>query len=187
MGNRTLILIRHGQYHQHPKHSEYGRLTAVGVRQALRLAKRLVEYRINALHTSPMPRALETAALIRKQLPGVPNTCSRLLLEGIPTRIKGLTREQRQRVPAQRARMDTAFARYFRPTLGKDRIELLVCHGNILRYLLRRAIDDPPHKWWRSDVMHCSLSAVVIRPDGTARILAFNDVGHLPRSLQEFA
>ena len=35
MGNRTLILIRHGQYHQHPKHSEYGRLTAVGVRQAV--------------------------------------------------------------------------------------------------------------------------------------------------------
>ena len=187
MAARTLILVRHGQYHLQDEHARHGRLTPLGERQAKRLAKRLSHYTFNALHTSTAPRALETAAFVAKHHRGVSHTRSPLLLEGVPSVLPGMSPEQRARVPAHRARMEKAFARYFRPTRGKDRTELLIFHGNILRYLLRCALGDVRQKWSRFAVMHCSISIVQIEGDGSTRILALNDVGHLPRSMQTFA
>jgi serine/threonine-protein phosphatase PGAM5 len=184
MGERTLILVRHGQYHLDREHERHGRLTALGIRQAKRLARRLVGYSLDALHTSTAPRAIDTAALIRELMPELAEKRTPLLVEGIPTLFKGIPTAHRKQVPRDRARMDRAFARYFRPTRGRARIELLVCHGNIIRYLLRRALNDSPHKWWHSSVMHCGVCIVTVRDDGQTRVLALNDVGHLPRSMQ---
>jgi len=186
MPSRTLILVRHGQYHLARDHERYGQLTPIGKRQAKHLAKRLAHYPIDTLHASTAPRAIETATLIGAQLRGVPQRRSALLLEGIPTALKGLSREARRSAPEHRARMERAFARYFRPTRGKDRIEVVVFHGNILRYLMRRAMGDSAHKWSRLEVMHCGISIVDVRGDGATRILALNDVGHLPFSMQTF-
>ena len=96
----------------------------------------------------------------------------------------GLTAEHRANMSRTRKRIDTAFARYFQPTRGADRCEVLVCHGNITRYLLRVALGDPPSRWWRYWPLHCSLSIVVVPSDGPTRIVSINDVGHLPRRLQ---
>ena len=187
MALRILLLIRHGQYHLDREHRRYGQLTGLGQRQARRVGTRLAQYTIDALHCSTAPRALQTAELIASRLSGVPRKPSRLLLEGLPTVLPGFSAEQRGRVPLHRARMDRAFARYFRPARGRDRIEALICHGNIIRYLLRKALDDSAHKWVRSETSHCGISAVVISPDGTIRIGSINDVGHLPRTMQTFS
>jgi serine/threonine-protein phosphatase PGAM5 len=99
----------------------------------------------------------------------------------------GLTAEHRANMSRTRKRIDRAFARYFRPTRGPNRCEVLVCHGNIARYLLRLAIGDPPSRWWRYWPLHCSLSIVVIPSNGMTRIVSINDVGHLPKRLQTVA
>ena len=146
MVTRTLILVRHGQYHTDRDDDRYGQLTPLGVKQVIRVAKRLAEFPIDLIHVSTMQRALATAKLIGAMLSEVPQRPTRLLWEGIPTAIKGLTREQRERVPVHRARMERAFSKYFRPAGSRDRMELLVCHGNVIRFLMRRALADPPHK-----------------------------------------
>jgi serine/threonine-protein phosphatase PGAM5 len=183
---RTLLLIRHGQYHLDPMHDRYGRLTPLGERQSKRLAQRLAPYPIDLLVSSTAPRALETIELIGQQLPSVARRRTPLLLEGLPGVLKGMTKEQRGRVPLHRARMDRAFARYFRPTRGQNRIEVLVCHGNIIRYLLRKAIGDRTDKWSRFETLHCGITMVSIEASGFTRIAGVNDVGHLPRKMQTY-
>lgn len=186
MAERTLILVRHGQFFNHPEHRAFGRLTPLGRRQARRLGKRLRDYPVTRLMSSTAPRAVDTATIIAELLDDMPFRRSPLLLEGIPTVFEGITRAQRARVPTHRARMEKAFDRFFRGTRGANKCDVLVCHGNLIRYLLRRAIGDAPHRWLSAAVMNCGLSNVLIKSDGTKRILALNDVGHLPRKMQTF-
>lgn len=186
MGTRTLILVRHGQYHLDGEHARYGRLTALGERQSKRLAKRLAGYPIDAVHTSTAPRAIETAAFVLQQLRTLAPKSTPALLEGFPTVFEGISREQRLKVAGHRTRMERAFKRYFRATRGRDRTELLVCHGNIIRFFVRRALGDSPHKWSHAAIMHCGISIVVVSAKG-ARIYALNDVGHLPHAMQTFS
>jgi serine/threonine-protein phosphatase PGAM5 len=187
MGTRTLILVRHGQYYGDEGHARYGKLTPVGREQARRTAKRLAEYPVDVVHVSTMPRAIETARFVRQRVGKVPVKPSHLLREGIPMWAPGLTAEHRANMSRTRKRIDRAFTRYFRPTHGPDRCEVLVCHGNIARYLLRVAIGDPPSRWWRYWPLHCSLSIVVVPQDAPTRIVSINDVGHLPKKLQTVA
>ncbi len=71
---RNLILIRHGQYFTHPKHESSGSLTELGRLQAAATGRRLAEYlqsrsyKLSAIRRSDMPRALETAEIIRAEL-----------------------------------------------------------------------------------------------------------------------
>lgn len=185
MADRILLLVRHGQYHSDEAHASHGRLTPLGVRQTHRIARRLADHAIDAVYSSSMPRATETARVIGRSLRLEPRP-SHLLREGTPMPYPLITREQRVGMADARARMERAFARYVRPTRGAERHDLLVCHGNVIRYLIRRAMGDAPSRWWQGMVMNCGLSIVVIRPDGVARLLAFNDVGHLPRRMQTF-
>ena len=105
----------------------------------------------------------------------------------MPGAFEGITAAQRKKIPRDRARMERAFKRYFRPTRGRDRIELVVCQGNNIRYLLRRALGDSPRKWWHAAVMHCGINIIVMRDDGVPRLYALNDVGHLPPTMQTFS
>jgi serine/threonine-protein phosphatase PGAM5 len=184
MADRILLLLRHGQYVTDEEHSEYGYLTALGERQATRTARRLAEYPIDAVYSSTMPRAIQTTELVAKGLRRIPKKRVSALREGIPTPFPGITRDQRSRMSETRKRMERVYARFFRPTRGRDRFELLVCHGNLIRYLTRRAMGDAPGRWWKVAVMNCGLSIVVIRADGATRLFALNDVGHLPRAMQ---
>ena len=184
MGERVLIFVRHGQYCLQERASRYGLLTSLGETQARKAAHRLAEYPVHAIYSSTVQRATQTADLIRRRLGDIPHKRCHVLREGIPSRFGKMTRAQLQRVPKMRARMDRAYLRFFRATRGPDRCEVFVCHGNIIRYLVRKAIGDAPGGWWRAWVMHCSLSVVVIRRDGSTRLMALNDVGHLPRKMQ---
>jgi serine/threonine-protein phosphatase PGAM5 len=83
-----------------------------------------------------------------------------------------------------RQRMDRAFERFVRPS-RTDRSELIVAHGNIIRYLIRRSLDDAAHRWWQLDILQCGLS--IIRVTKQRRVLVgFNDAGHLPMNIQTY-
>ncbi len=185
VANRILLLVRHGQFVREDDLPGFGSLTGLGKRQAQRIAKRLAAYPIDRVYASTATRALETADIIGTKI-DAPLARSRLLLEGVPTQPQGIDRVPRNKLAEDRARMERAFERFFRPTRGRDRRELLVCHGNIIRYLIRLAIGDDPSNWWRSDINHCGMSTVVIFPDGSGRVLGINDTGHLPPTLQTF-
>lgn len=80
------------------------------------------------------------------------------------------------------ARIEAAFRRYFyraSPEQVEDSYEVLVCHGNVIRYFVCRALQFPPEGWLRMSVAHCSLTWMSIRPDGRVILRSLGDTGHM--------
>lgn len=60
-----------------------------------------------------------------------------------------------------------------------DSHTLVVCHANVIRYFVCRALQLPPEAWLRLSLPHCSISHVKIHPDGRVSLSAFGDIAHL--------
>ncbi len=87
-------------------------------------------------------------------------------------------------IAACKARLDRVFARYFRPAKGHEQSDLLVCHGNVIRYLVTRALGVDTTAWLEMSVGHASITRIRVEADGRFKVLAVGDVGHLPDNLQ---
>lgn len=198
MGTRTLTLVRHGHYGP----EDAGALTALGCEQAAKTGEYLQRFTFDVVISSTLKRARQTAAIIvganarsnsrpdaRPDEAGdEPRSAGALrvrpasvLREGMYSRIEGYE------VPADeqaedRARADAAWQKYFR-TSRRDRSELIVCHGNLIRYLLCRALDVPVERWVRMTTNHCGITRVLIRDTGAVRVVSYNETSHLPLAL----
>jgi broad specificity phosphatase PhoE len=75
---------------------------------------------------------------------------------------------------------EKAFARYFQRARGKDKHEIVVGHGNLIRYFICRVLQVQPEGWGNMDLCNCGVSEVLIRPDGRMILVSHNDVCHLP-------
>ncbi|MFI7213612.1 histidine phosphatase family protein [Micromonospora maritima] len=72
MASRLLFLARHGEQEETGTEAPEVGLSARGRRQATLLGERLRGARLDAVHHGPLARTAETAALVAKELPGVP-------------------------------------------------------------------------------------------------------------------
>jgi serine/threonine-protein phosphatase PGAM5 len=156
--------------------------------------------KIKAIHQSDMARAKETASLIASWLPGVPVTAPDARLnEGIPAPMIPLRPDVpsiEQAVDADRDRIEEAFQKYIHRsettpeesnkggTSGTNQeveqeFEIIVCHGNVIRYFFCRALQLPPEAWLRLSVFNCSLTYLMIHPNGYVQARMLGDVGHL--------
>lgn len=61
----------------------------------------------------------------------------------------------------------------------KHEFEIIVCHANVIRYFLCRALQLPPEAWLRLCVFNCSLTYVTVRPTGGVSCRMVGDIGHL--------
>ncbi len=189
MGRRVLYLVRHGQYFAEPQHRQHGRLTPLGRRQAERTAKRLAELPIEAIYHSDLRRATETAEIIAGYLPDLPVRSTRVLREFGPPVSKamrelyGIKRENQAAFQRQAAALERKFLRSARANAG--RTELLVAHGNLIRYLVRLALGDRPHQWLQLGTSNCGITVLAIGPKPEqCCLIGYNDLGHLPLSMQ---
>ncbi len=66
----------------------------------------------------------------------------------------------------------------FQPNVQHE-FEIIVCHANVLRYFLTRALQIPPEAWLRLCTFNCSLTYITIRPTGTCSCRMLGDIGHL--------
>jgi len=57
--------------------------------------------------------------------------------------------------------------------------EIIVCHGNVIRYMFCRALQLPPEAWLRLTTFNCSLTYMAVRPTGTVSCRMLGDIGHL--------
>ncbi len=168
-----------------------GGLTPTGVKQAELTAQRLQPLPIDAIHVSTMRRAVETATLIAAAHPTLTTSADRDLWECIP-HVPPHYREWTKQYPAsllqrEQAQASRAFDRYFQAALGADeRHELIVCHGNLIRYFICRALQVTPDAWVNMNTHNGGLSIVQVQPDGECKLIAFNDTGHLPTTLLTF-
>lgn len=186
---RTIVLVRHGNYVDDPRADPRlgPPLSPLGVAQAHLVGARLagMPTRFDALYASPLQRARDTAAVIAGDFPGRRFEVVDDLAECTPpTRRTQITaREKPEDLAKCQARLDRVFARFFRPATGHEETELLVCHGNVIRYLVTRAMGVDTSAWLEMSPGHASITRIRIEGDGRFKVISFGDVGHLPPNL----
>lgn len=191
MGTRHLYLVRHAQ--RAPEAPGDGPLesgiTPAGVEQARLVADRLAGLPITTIYCSPLRRAAETADLIALRHRAAQRVVLPMLAECSPVIPRGFESAFASVTPAEFSKMkrraDAAYARLFKAVRGEDTHELVISHGNLLRYLLLRALDVNTAVWGGLDLLNCSVSVVVCEPRRTW-VAAIGDAGHLPPRLQTY-
>lgn len=192
MGRRIIYLIRHGQaaYAETTPKDMHGYLTDLGQQQALLTAQRLSQLPIATIHHSDLKRAAQTAKLIASKLPDVALQSTPLLRECIPCLPKRAATWMMNFSPETLREgqhwVEQVFAQYFTKCEQGDRHDVLVCHGNILRYLICRALQVAPEVWNHADIHNCGISEVAIDRHGEMLLVSHNDTGHLPYSMRTF-
>jgi broad specificity phosphatase PhoE len=83
---------------------------------------------------------------------------------------------------AQQAR--EAYDTHFTPAADADRHDLLVCHGNIIRYFMLRALGAPVELWANAETYNCGIGEVWVKAGGRTTLVSHNDCGHLPQELR---
>jgi serine/threonine-protein phosphatase PGAM5 len=189
-GVHTLYLVRHGYYDwEEDADPDVGKaLVPLGVAQARLTAARLRAMPVDftALFSSTMTRARQTAFVIHKDFPDLEHQQTRILRECTPTtwREDVMAEVEPGEVEACEAQLEKAFAEFFTPSPDADRHDSVVCHGNVIRYLVTRALNVEPKAWLGMSVGNCSITVIRIRADGAIKVLGVGDVGHIPPNLQ---
>ena len=190
-GIRTIYLIRHGDYnHEDERDADVGKeLVPLGIAQARLVASRLksLPVKITSLISSTMTRARQTAMIINYEFPNLDLQKDSLIRECTPPtwRKDIMEREDPEELKNCTDNLEEAFNKFFIPSPDEeDRNDVLVCHGNVIRYFVTKVLKVNTMAWLQMTISNCSLTIVRIMPDGTTKLISFNDVGHIPPNLQ---
>lgn len=187
MTNRILYLIRNGEYPKDEEEAdqEYGLpLTDTGRVQARLTAGALRGFPIRAIYHSPYQQVKETAEIIAGAFPDIVIEETALLRQYDRLQLEGDTLHPdiiRHLFASQRKQIETAFETFFSP-VEETHHEILVCHANLIRDLICRAINVSPEAWAHMLIHHCGISTVAIKPDQDAELLDYNNIHHIPES-----
>ena len=190
-GVRTLYLIRHGQYdHDDDRSSDIGKaLVPLGIAQSKLVANRLksLPVKMSSLISSTMTRARQTAMIINQDFPELELQQTRLIRECTPPtwREDIMEGEDPEELKKCTDNLDAAFSKYFIPSPDEeDRYDIIVCHGNVIRYLVTKILKVETMSWLQMTTGNCGLTVVRIKPDGSMKLISFNDMGHIPPNLR---
>lgn len=206
----ALILIRHGQTEANVEGRwegwSDGTLTPSGWAQARSVAHRLAAEcgRITVLYSSPLRRALQTAAVIGEALELQPVSVNDLRemdfgeLDGIS--LDEMKAQHPTLFACWKDRADMEFKwpggerriNFFRRiacacdcilALHPDDSVMIVSHGGTLRALLAHLLPGELNQWWEYALDNCGITRVNVDGKGNgARLLVLNDNAHLPPS-----
>ncbi|MBF2048636.1 hypothetical protein HJG54_30015 [Leptolyngbya sp. NK1-12] len=195
MGQKIIHLVRHGHFQSSGTGSDPlgNSLSDLGREQAYLVAQRLRQFPIDCIHYSSMRRAAETASVIATEFPGVPLQASELLWEFswkvFTDAVYALTGrgEALEQVEQTKQRIAIAFEQYFSPCLTEaNQHEIVVCHGNIIRYFVCRALQISPETSSSMESANCGISTFSIDTSGRLMLITYNDIGHLPLAKQTY-
>ncbi|XP_070190455.1 serine/threonine-protein phosphatase PGAM5, mitochondrial-like [Littorina saxatilis] len=185
---RHLILVRHGVFVNMDADDQERTLTALGQEQSEMTGQYLndLDLAYTRMVASTMSRAVETAEIIQKHLPAVKLDRDDLLCEGRPVLPEPVLYSKPDHTYFQDgARIEAAFRKYFHragPEQKDDSVEILVCHANVIRYSVCRALQFPPEAWLRIVLPHASVTHIIIRPSGHVYLQGLGSVGHMTPS-----
>lgn len=192
-GIRTVYLVRHGQYDHTDKRDEFtGKgLVPLGIAQARLLAARLkaMPVTFTSLTSSSMTRARQTAAVIQRDFPGLELKQTQLICECTPPTwrqdiMMEVTAAEREECVRN---IERFFKEFFVPSPdAHDRHDIIVCHGNVIRYIVANVLQVDTMSWLQMSISNCSLTIVRILPDGTMKLDAFSDYGHIPENMRTY-
>ncbi len=187
--SHTVVLVRHGNYVPDPAaDAKLGPgLSPLGLAQSQLAGARLsAQARFDGLYVSPLQRARDTAAAMAADFPSRRFEVIDDLAECTPP-VRGTPAATPEEAKAQadcKAQLDKVFARFFKPAAGSEHTEMFVCHGNVIRYLVTRALGVDSTAWLSMSVGHASMTTIRIEADGTMRVIAVGDVGHVPPTMR---
>ncbi|MEU9325375.1 histidine phosphatase family protein [Streptomyces canus] len=191
---RYLYLVRHGE----ALPDESG-LTQAGRQQATLLGRRLQDIPFTAVHHSPLPRAAQTARLIRDQLKNVPLLVSEVAGDYVPyvpprdelppesadfylRFLSDTTDDEREQGAALALQ---ALDLFTGPVDGEaDQHELVVTHNFLVAWLVRDAMHAPKWRWLGLNHGNAALTVIRYAPGRAASVLVSNDMRHLPAELR---
>ncbi|XP_014310850.1 LOW QUALITY PROTEIN: serine/threonine-protein phosphatase PGAM5, mitochondrial-like [Myotis lucifugus] len=186
---RHIFLIGHSQRHTDAPREKDRTLTPLGREQAeltgLRLAS--LGLKFNKIVHSSVTRAVETTDIISKHarcLPGVSMVSTDLLRKGAPIEPDPPESHWKPKVQyyADGARIQAAFRNYIHRADAKqqqDSYEIFLCHANVTRYIVCRALQFPPEGWLRLSLHNGSITHLVVRPGGCVALTALGDTGFM--------
>ena len=183
-GVHYVYLIRHGIYDRDTTTTDDvtgNGLNTLGHLQAKRIGERLAKLPVkpSSLVSSTLRRARETADDMNQAMKMTVVRDS-LLSECTPTteRADIMKNEKPEDVAAADAQMQAAWAKYLVATPEADRHDVLVCHGNVIRWMVAHTLGADAN-YLRMDIGNGSLTILAVRPDGFPRVVMFSDVSHL--------
>ncbi|CAJ1327729.1 unnamed protein product [Effrenium voratum] len=190
VGTRHLLFVRHAQ----PGEAEP--LSPLGLQQAELAAQRIFSQvglsKYKVIFHAPSAEAKATADVIQKRLGKVLAKESDLLVEGVPM-VPDPAPEQLQQLPKDVLFKDMVRAEgalrthLWRPAGGPESTaEIVVGHGNQMRYVLCRALQLNPNVWSRFAAGHATVSWLEISSDGSVLLREFGGSGHLPPELRTY-
>jgi len=193
---RHLYLIRHGNYFKQTKNRDNRKLTQLGRKQLHKTGKYLKTlqdsgFRFTRLTHSTLIRAIESCDIIAQYLPKtLKKEVDGDLSEGLPyvpiPNFYYRPLEIELFAARDHERIERAFKTHFHradPEQKKDSHEVIVCHANVIRYFVCRALQVNPAAWARMNLLHGSLTQMSIRPDGLVKVNV-GDIGFMPQQLQ---
>ena len=192
-GTRTIYLIRHGEYDQtDTTDSDIGKkLTPLGIAQARLVSARLkgIPVEFTSLTSSTTIRARETAIVINQDFPELKLQQSDLIRECTPPtwRKDIMTDETETDLNMCVENLEKAYKEIFVPSPdSKDRNDIIVCHGNVIRYFVTKVLNVDTMSWLQLSITNCSLTIIRIMPDGMMKLDTFSDYGHIPENMRTF-
>jgi serine/threonine-protein phosphatase PGAM5 len=186
---RTVYLVRHGAYlpsrQADPKLGPG--LSTLGIAQARLTGARFraIPHPIATITSSTMTRARETAAVIYEDVPNAKTASSESISECTPPAAFAL-RESEAELNACKQKLDAAFAQFFQPARDSNRHDVMVAHGNVIRYFVMKALGTDTRAWPNLGVKHASITIIEVHGNGAFQLVAMGDTGHIPANLQSW-
>lgn len=179
----SIYLVRHGDYHYRevaPATVGQG-LTERGREQAQATATWLADTddNIRSIRSSDFTRAVETASILASALP-----LARLEIDPMLRECEDVYFEDTNRVP--QSAVETFDELFGRANGHRDPI-VVVCHANLIRYLLCRLLAWTRQEWESVLIGNCSVSIVELQtePEPGHRVVEVAKVRHLPERLRD--
>lgn len=189
---RTIFLIRHGEYEHDPDCDEDTGcgLVALGRQQARLVADRLkaMPLEFTSIQASAMTRARQTGEIIAARFPDLELTIERDIRECTPTTWRKDVMADLEPGEAAdcEANLEAAFKRLFVPAGVVNEYDIVVCHGNVIRWFITRVLRVDPLAWLQMSIANCSLTVVQVRANGSMKLVTFADSGHIPYSMTTY-
>jgi serine/threonine-protein phosphatase PGAM5 len=191
---RTLYLIRHGAYDTADERPDsVGKaLTPLGIAQIRLAAARLkgMPVHFTSIRSSRLTRARESARVLAADFPDLAVRPTPLLNECTPPtwRADVMADSDSTELADCTAQLEAAWTEFTTPPVtppapGREGHDILVCHGNVIRWFVTKALQVDTMAWLQMGLPNASLTTIQVRADGTGRVVGYADSGHLPPNM----
>jgi len=211
-GANNYFLIRHGEYNEKKARNESEKLlTARGIQQAKALGvylntflERNPDLKLVSVVSSNVLRAIQTSQFAFTSFENKIDNSIRIPEDGYKIQAyngldecsphianadlnKSLSDNKRTSIVISRRLLNQAASEIFeRPNNANndERLTLVFCHANVIRYLLLHLLQLPCAAWKHFSLYHCSITWIRIDNNGFVTCKSFGDAGHFTTALR---